>query len=112
MSEFLEDELCHMNKEPVTLTSFELADYKSNGEVILHNTMRFDVQLAHVGPMLQCGEVQKADIVNAIRDAIIEAVDDVLGTGLDGTPIPFGGKAEVETKSKMLHRETIMFDLS
>ena len=108
----MKDELCHMNKEPVVFSSFELANYKSNGDVILHNTMRFDVQLAHIGPMLQCGEVQKTDIVNAIRDAIIEAVDDVLGAGLDCIPVPFGGKAEVEVKSQMLHRETIMFDLS
>jgi hypothetical protein len=77
-----------------------------------HNTMRFDVQLAWIQLMLDDGDVSKSDIAEAIRAAIVKAVDEVLGTGLDGRSIPGGAFILPEPTSKMLHRETIAFDLS
>lgn len=108
----LKDEECHVPREPVILTARELFEGDFSGDVILHNTMRFDVQLAHIQPMVDDGDVNKDNLVKTIRDAIIEAVDRVAGKGLDGVPVP-GGAFVVPVKgSQMFHRETICFDFS
>jgi hypothetical protein len=74
--------------------------------------MRFDVSLAWIQPMLDDGDVDKNELAEAIRESIIKAVDLVIGKGLDGIPIPGGAAVLTEPKSRMLHRETISFDLS
>jgi hypothetical protein len=115
MDEMLEDEACHVRErsgEPVAYTLDELAEMDFSHRVSLFNTMRFDVNLYCIRFMLADGVVEKETIVEAIRNAIAQAVDDVLGRGLDGIPIPFGPQVEFVTKSKMLHREKILFDLS
>jgi hypothetical protein len=79
---------------------------------VLHNTLRFDIQLAHVQPMIDDGDVSLEEIVNAIRSAIDRAVDESVGSGLDGIPIPGGMMSFPVKGSQMLHREQITYDLS
>ena len=115
MDEMLEDEACHVREpsvEPVAYTIDELEKIDLSHRVSLSNTMRFDVALHCIRFMLEDGVVEKEAIVEAIRSSIVQAVDDVLGRGLDGIPIPFGPQVEPVLKSRMLHRETILFDLS
>lgn len=80
--------------------------------VIPHNTMRFDVHLAHIQPMIDDGDVNVAELSDAVRNAIIATIELVVGRGLDGRPIPGGAMILSEPETKMLHRETISFDLS
>jgi hypothetical protein len=109
MSDLLPDEACHVRDDFRIYSMSELELKDSSGDVILHNTMRFDVQLAYIQPMLDYGEVDKQELVIAIRNAIVAAVGDVVGDGLDDVPIL--GACPV-SRSKMLHRETILFDFS
>jgi hypothetical protein len=81
-------------------------------EVMPHNTMRFDVHMASVYAIFDDGETTKEEVANIISDAIVQAVNKALGTGLDGHPIPGGLSRDVHTKSIMLHRETLSCDLS
>lgn len=111
MDAILADEIVHANRKRGPLTLDEVLTYDLTGDVILHNTMRFDVNLAHVQVILDEGDVDKTQIVEAIRSAIIDAVDRVLGVGLDGRPIPGGATFFDVKQSVMLHRETISFDL-
>ncbi len=112
MSEMLVDESCHIDSKPVSISAKDLLQNDFSGDVILHNTMRFDVQLSHVQPMLDNCDFDKTELVNAIRKAIVQTVEDVVGSGLDGLSIPGGASVVPVLKSKMLHRETIHFDLS
>lgn len=108
------DEKSYINRKSQIVAAAELmnADCQREPDVIPHNTMRFDVSLGHVYAMLDEGMVTKDQIVLAIRKAIVKAVDDTLGKGLDGVPIPGGADIIIEPDSVMLHRETIAFDLS
>jgi hypothetical protein len=74
--------------------------------------MRFDVHLSWIQPMLDDGDIDKSVLIEAIRNGIINAVDDVVVKGLDGRPIPGGAMVTPVIRSQMLHRETIHFDLS
>ena len=116
MSEILPDELCHMNchadGKPAVVSCGDLRNVDFSGEVMLHNTMRFDVQLAYIQPILDDGDIEKDELIKAIREAITREVDRVVGQGLDGKTIPGGAFVIPVSKSKMLHRETISFDLS
>ena len=112
MSEMLVDESCHIDSKPVLISARDLLQNDFSGDVILHNTMRFDVQLSHVQPMLDHGDFDKIMLVEAIRKAIVTAVEDVIGIELDGRTINGGAFVSPVLKSKMLHRETIHFDLS
>lgn len=106
------DEACHIDSKPVVISARELLQKDFSGDVILHNTMRFDIQLSHVQPMLDNCDFDKMVLAEAIRKAIVTAVEDVIGLGLDGRPIHGGALVSPVLKSKMLHRETIHFDLS
>ena len=108
----LRDEECHVSREPKMLTARELFEADFSGDVMLHNTMRFDVQLSYIQPMIDDGDVSKERLAKAIRDAIIEAVDRVAGKGLDGVSIPGGAHIIPVKGSQMFHRETICFDFS
>jgi hypothetical protein len=112
MNEMLMDEYCHLSGKPIFISGTDLLKKDFSGNVILHNTMRFDVQLSHVQPMLDNCDFDKTELVNAIRKAIVQTVEDVVGSGLDGLSIPGGASVVPVLKSKMLHRETIHFDLS
>lgn len=81
-------------------------------DVIPHNTMRFDVQLCYVHPMIKSGEVSVEVIAADIRKAISEIIERRVGEGLDGVPIPGGVISGVIQPSDMLHREHIYCDLS
>lgn len=109
-----EDEKTYVNRELRFVCASDLLEEGRDWEphVIPHNTMRFDVQLAYVYGIFEDGDVTKDQIVEAIRTAIIKAVDDTIGKGLDGIPIPGGAMVFDEPHSMMLHRETISFDLS
>ena len=108
------DEAEYLKEKPLRFwTAGELAANPSREpDVITHNTMRFDVHLAHVYAFLDDGTQTKDRIAEAIRKAIIKAVDDTLGVGLDGVPIPFGGESIIYAETVMLHRECVSFDLS
>ena len=112
MNAVLADEMCHESSEPIVRTLAEIMATDVSGEVLLHNTMRFDIQMAWIQPILDDGDVTKEDLAAAIRNAIIDAVEQTLGVGLDGTPIPGGASVTPVPRSVMLHRETIHFDLS
>ena len=103
-----EDEKTYVNRE---MWDEVLSDDREP-EVIPHNTLRFDVHLAYVYTFLDEGMVTKEKIATAIRGAIIQAVDNTLGTGHDGVPIPGGATVRKAVHSVMLHRESISFDLS
>lgn len=110
-----EDEKTYVNKELRFVSAIDLLkEPRSEREpdVIPHNTMRFDVHMGHIFEILDDGDVTKEQIAEAIRKAIIQAVDDTAGKGLDGIPIPGGAMVFQETRSVMLHRETISFDFS
>ncbi len=108
------DEAEYLKEKPLRFwTAGEVAANPSREpDVITHNTMRFDVHLAHVYAFLDDGTQTKDRIAEAIRKAIIKAVDDTLGVGLDGVPIPFGGESIIYAETVMLHRECVSFDLS
>ena len=113
MSEMLPDEVCHnLPSEFRFVTAADLLKEDNSGQVILHNTMRFDVQLAHIYAMIDDGDVDVAVLAEKIRSAIIAVVDEVIGVGLDGRSIPGGAYVVPVAGTKMLHRETIGFDLS
>ncbi len=109
--DMLEDEAYHARlSKPISLKELMNADLTCN--VVLHNTMRFDVQLAYIQPILD-DYIDKQEIVDAIRNAIVGAVKTVIGTSLEcGGPLPHAPMVSLVSKSKMLHRETISFDLS
>jgi hypothetical protein len=81
------------------------------GDVVLHNTMRFDVQLAHVQPMIDDGDVDVAQLAERIREAIIGQLDDDISIG-HGWDLRQQVFVRVAKASRMLHRETITVDLS
>ena len=112
--EMLADEACHERHDSVIicLGDIKYVEGVSDGSVILHNTMRFDIRMAYIGFMIQDGDINKDVLVTEIRKAIIAAVDKVAGKGLDGVPIPGGANVSHVAKSKMLHREVIAFDFS
>lgn len=109
-----EDEKSYVNRPMrfVLASDVLTEDHDREPNVIPHNTMRFDVHMGHVYTFFVDGTVTKEQIAEAIRKAIIKAVDDTLGKGLDGIPIPGGEMVFQEPHSVMLHRETISFDLS
>lgn len=76
------------------------------------NEIQFRVRLAYVRQLIADGEVSTPQIVTAIRAAIVKAVEDVLGRGLDGTPIPGGPIVVEQLPEGRLHSELIEFDLS
>lgn len=76
------------------------------------NEIQFRVRLAYVRQLIADGEVSTPQIVTAIRAAIVKAVDDVLGRGLDGTPIPGEPFVLEQLPEGRLHSELIEFDLS
>ena len=108
------DEQTYVNREPRFIRASDVLKEGRDREpdVIPHNTMRFDVHMSHVYGIFDDGDVTKDQIALAIRTAIIKAIDDTIGTGLDGIPIPGGAMVFSEPHSVMLHRETISFDLS
>ena len=108
MSDLLPDEACHIPvaSEPVCKTLAQLIEEDHTGDVMLHNTMRFDVQLAHIQPMLDDGDVDKRKLIEAIEEAILDAVEAQTG-------ISKAGALVIDVKrSRMLHRELISVDLS
>ncbi len=112
MSDLLPDEACHMNESSGPITAAELLGSDHSGDVMLHNTMRFDVQMAHVQFLLDDEGIDKEVLASVIREAIIGAVDEVLGTGLDGIGVRDSLMVSPVTRSQMLHRETLHFDFS
>jgi hypothetical protein len=112
MEEMLPDEACHTQLNRSAISVWRLIQGDHSGDVILHNTMRFDVQLAYVQPMLDEGYFQQNTLVEAIRSAVIKAVEDVVGSSIDEKGMQFHPVVMEVRKSKMLHRETISFDLS
>jgi hypothetical protein len=112
MSELLPDEACHLTNELRLYTLRELRHKDLSGVVKLHNTMRFDVQLAYIQAMLDYGELDKQDLTEAISNAIVGAVEEVIGNAFGGVPFKSGAQRRPVKRSKMLHRETICFDVS
>lgn len=82
----------------------------SGTQVTLHNTMRFDVSFAHVHAAISGGYLQKKEIADAINAAITSACDALFLKSF-GTSVvdPF---TSAENQTRMLHRETIYYDLS
>lgn len=87
-------------------------DAEADADCSSRSTLRFDIHLAHIGPMLAAGQVKKEDIVRKVREAILQAVDDSVGTGLDGVAIPGGAMIIPTPKTELLHRESVCFNLS
>lgn len=108
--QFLVDQLSQPMKFR-SVSDIDMSDDRAPG-VIPHNTMRFDVHMGHVYAIFDDGDVTKEQLAKAISDAIVEAVEKTLGTGMDGRPIPGGIGRFVCKKSVMLHRETLSCDLS
>lgn len=76
------------------------------------NELRFTIKLAHVYPMLADGAASLPQIVEAVRAAIVEAINSTLGAGLDGTPIPGRPIIVEQLPEGRLYAELIEFDLS
>ena len=110
----LEDEACHMKDNGRVMTGLEMIDAFDrgdfDGEVKLHNTMRFDVQMAWIQPMLDDKDPPKDVLIKAIRNAIVKAVADTCGLG-DGHE-HCGPFIHPVRSTQMLHRETISYDFS
>lgn len=100
----LKDELCHYDEDFKLRSLSEVISDQSECDVVLHNTMRFDVQLAYFYEIAD--EVDAKQLADAIARAIVDVVNEKTGGG-------FAGQCHmVEAKSVMLHRETISFDFS
>lgn len=93
-------------------SSFLTGVESKDTEVIPHNTMRFDVHLPHVYAFFNDGVQTKENVADAIRGAILEAIEHTLGKGLDGISLPSPPFCRVFSRSVMLHREMISVDLS
>ena len=81
-------------------------------DVLPHNTMRFDVELCHVQQILDEGTVTKDAIAEAIRAAILKAVDETVGVAIKCSSVSKLARAREYRRTVMLHRESICFDLS
>jgi hypothetical protein len=110
----LEDEVCRTKDNGRLMTGLELIEAFErgdfDGEVKLHNTMRFDVQMGWIQPMLDDKDPPKDVLVKSIREAIIKAVADACGLG-DGYK-HCGPFSHPVRNTQMLHRETISYDFS
>ena len=112
MGDLLPDEACHVPGGIEHVAFYEFRKGNHNSGVVLHNTMRFDVQMSHVGVLLDDSGIDKSVLATAIREAIVGAVDKVLGTGLDGIDASQTLLVRPVARSQMLHRETLHFDFS
>lgn len=99
----LPDEACHMQSRIYSMS--ELLNEDHSGSVMLHNTMRFDVQMSYVQPLIDSGEVDVSEMAAEIRESIKRIIDRFVGAGLDGCPVEI--HVYPVKKTKMLHRETI-----
>ena len=77
-----------------------------------HDTMRFEVQFKALDPMIKGGRVKKRDVIAAIRQGIVDAIDKALGAGLDGVPIPIEPHSIPRKDKDTMHSEMICIDLS
>jgi hypothetical protein len=77
----------------------------------LYDTMRFDIVLYHIEPLLKNKEVTKQQIAASIRKGILDGIEKSLGIGLDGVPLPAPPHSVEMIDSKMLHRETVYVSL-
>lgn len=110
----LDDEACHMKREVKFVKVSELIESVQRGDydgcVMLHNTMRFDVHMGWIQPMLDDKDPPKDVLIKAIRNAIVKAVADTccLGDGHEHC----GPFIRPVRGTQMLHRETISYDFS
>lgn len=111
------DEMVHSQYVPPGREKFsgisakELWDTDFSGQVLLHNTMRFDVQLSHIQPLIDECDVDVVDLATDIWNAIREVIQDRIGAGRDGIHIETGEVIPV-TGSTMLYRASVSVDLS
>jgi len=102
----LPDEACHLPRGKIIgfRSEAEVAEaYAADRPVTLHNTMRFDLRLQGIVPSDNISEADKSELVRAVRTAIVVAVQLLYGQQVLTSP-------EKETRSKLLHRETIHLD--
>lgn len=78
-----------------------------------HNTMRFNVSIAHSYPMFDDGDMDKEALVKDIHDAIIAAVDKHSKWQHSHTfKHQCQGKPVRHMTDEWLHHETILYDFS
>jgi hypothetical protein len=93
------------------ITATELWGTDFSGMVMLHNTMRFDVQLSHIQPLIDEGDVDIVEVATDIWNAIRDVIQKRIGEGLDGIPVETSEVIPV-TGSTLLYRASINVDLS
>jgi hypothetical protein len=115
LDQLLPDEKCHVdgsNKRMnqfadeygiICLNSIPLDFHEE--QVRLDNTMRFDIELGYIRPMIDDGTADVEYMAVVIRKAIKNAIDQTIG------PWP-AFNVQIWDRSVMLHRETIKYDFS
>jgi hypothetical protein len=117
----LEDETCHLRPTGVVTTLSDLLPAlmhdidkglisDDHGRVIIHNTMRFDVCLPHVHAAIDGGWLDKQMLIENIRAAVIKALQETFIAA--SIPPVCEPSLSVTRGTKMLHRETITWELS
>jgi hypothetical protein len=115
LDQLLPDERCHVdgsNKRMEQFTDEHGIVYLNSIPFDFHSekvfpeiTMRFDVQLGYIRPMIADGTADVEQMAVAIRKAIKDAIDQTIG------PWP-SYHVQIWDRSVMLHRETIEYDFS
>jgi len=115
LDQLLPDERCHVdgsNKRMEQFTDEHGIVYLNSIPFDFHSekvfpeiTMRFDVQLGYIRPMIEDGTADVKQMAVVIRKAIKNAIDQTIG------PWP-ASHVQIWDRSVMLHRESIEYDFS
>lgn len=87
-------------------------DLEADNDRVFHNTMRFDISLAYIQPMIDMEMVDKDELADAIRIGILDAIKRVACDDNDIVDCVKNAIYFKEAKTEMLHRETICIDFS
>lgn len=104
-----------MTSKPTTLFGeLEMTDSCNEPTELAHNDIRFDIALAHIYPMIESGEVKMPDLIQKLRKAITDVIDNETDWRQypgDGHVRSTGGDGSGATP-KPLHDEVIVYDFS
>ncbi len=101
----IEDERGYLNASDGPKTIEEIInDPKSAHHVVPHNTMRFDIHMAHIHYLLEEENMTPQQLAMVIKKGIIDAIQLRLNWNPDGSTIL--------NESIMMHREILEYDFS
>ena len=87
-------------------------DLEADHDRTFHNTMRFDLNLAHIQPMIDMEMVDKDKLAEAIRLAILGAIERETSEECDVVHCVRNAMCFRPAKTEMLHHEIISIDFS